>query len=100
MNEEEFEDYKLEIEELTELLNSDWLDLKKAIKKQGLLSEKTLLVGYVEDEDGNEIGLLFNQENKKMIKFSFNNNKLDTQTIDNIDEIKDEFPQILVAMQL
>ncbi|AYN04389.1 hypothetical protein [Flavobacterium sp. 140616W15] len=100
MNKEDFQDYKLEIEELTELLNSEWLDLKNLIISNNINLEKTLLVGYYEDEEGIEYGLLYNKKENFIIKFEVSDNNISLTEINNVNEISDEFPQLLVAIEL
>ena len=68
MNKEEYQDYKLEIEELTELLNTEWLDLKNLILSKNINLSNTLLVGYYEDEEGVEYGLLYNKNERQKLQ--------------------------------
>ncbi|MBW3518049.1 hypothetical protein [Flavobacterium sp. NKUCC04_CG] len=100
MTTEEFQDYKLEIEELTELLNVEWLDLKKLIISNNINLEKTLLVGYYEDDEGIEHGLLYNKKDNFILKFEVLNNRISLTSIDHVNEVSDEFPQLLVAISL
>jgi hypothetical protein len=100
MNKEDFQNYKLEIEELTELLNNEWLDLKNLIISNNINLERTLLVGYYEDEEGIEYGLLYNKKENFIIKFEVLDNNISLTKIDNVNEISDEFPQLLVAIEL
>lgn len=100
MTPEEFQDYKLEIEELTELLNVEWLDLKKLIISNNINLEKTLLVGYYEDDEGKEHGLLYNKKDDFILKFEVLNNTISLTSIDQVDKVSDEFPQLLVAISL
>lgn len=100
MTTEEFQDYKLEIEELTELLNVEWLDLKNLIISNNINLERTLLVGYYEDTEGKEHGLLYNKKDDFILKFEVLNNTISLTSIDQVDEVSDEFPQLLVAISL
>ena len=100
MNKEEYQDYKLEIEELTELLNTEWLDLKNLILSKNINLSNTLLVGYYEDEEGVEYGLLYNKNENFIIKFEVLDNIITLFKINSINDISNEFPQILVAIEL
>ncbi len=100
MNKEEYQDYKLEIEELTELLNTEWLDLKNLILSKNINLSNTLLVGYYEDEEGVEYGLLYNKNENFIIKFEILDNIITLFKINSINDISNEFPQILVAIEL
>lgn len=100
MTTEEYQDYKLEIEELTELLNVEWLDLKNLIISNNINLERTLLVGYYEDDEGKEHGLLYNKKDDFILKFEVLNNTISLTSIDQIDEVSDEFPQLQVAISL
>ncbi len=98
MDKQDFQDYKLEIEELTNLLHNEWLDLKNLIIAHNIHLAGTLLVNYYEDEEGVEYGLLYNKKENFIIQFNVINNKILLTPIKHIDEIKDEYPQLLVAM--
>jgi len=96
METKEIELYKEEILELTELLNEEWLDLKELIKESNLDMHNLLLISYCEDENDKEFGVLFTNE-RKVIRFIVQDEKLQLEDITNNKEIETEFPQIKVA---
>ncbi|QQD13968.1 hypothetical protein [Sphingobacterium sp. UDSM-2020] len=100
MTTEEFQNYKLEIEELTALLNNEWHDLKNLIISNNINLERTLLVGYYEDAEGKEHGLLYNKKDNFILKFEVFNNTISLTSIDHGHEESDEYPQLLVAISL
>jgi len=100
MTTEEFQDYKLEIEELTALLNNEWLDLKNLIISNNINLERTLLVGYYEDAEGKEHGLLYNKKDNFILKFEVFNNNISLTSIDHVHEVSDDYPQLQVAISL
>ena len=91
--------YKEEILELTDLLNNEWVDLKQMIIDKGINLKNALLVGYYEDQKGKEHGLILTDE-KKMFLFEANENQIKVQQIENIEKAAVKFPQILVAIDL
>ncbi len=97
LSEEEIEDFKLEIEELTDLLRNEWKDLNEVISKHFDL-DQTLLCGYYEDENnGTEIGVLL-IDRKKIVRFEFLNNNLKLTEVENAESIINEFPQVTIAL--
>ncbi len=100
MTQEEFKDFKLEIEELTELLNKEWFDLKNAILEKNITLTNTLLVGYYESEEGLEIGLLYNKSENLLIRFEMKDDTMSFFNIKHINDVSNEFPQISVAIAL
>ena len=99
MNKEEYQDFKLEIEELTELLKDELEDLKNLFISKKINLIDTLLVSYYEDEYGGEYGLLYNKTENFIIKFEVQNNIISYENV-SFDEVSTEFPQILVAVTL
>lgn len=99
MDEEEFELYKQEIEELTELLNEEWLALRDLIGSEGVNLDKTLLVNYYEDEEGGEYGIIV-VEKRDVFEFSVRDEKISMEKIDDIESAQKDYPQIEVAFAL
>lgn len=96
---QEYKLFKEEIEELTFLLNNEWLDLKKMIQEKGVNLTGLYLVGYYEDDIGNEYGLLLTKE-KKIKRFTAKGKKIKIEEIEKEKDIQEEFPQIIVALDL
>ena len=96
MENRQIELYKQEILELTKLLNEEWLDLKELIKESNLDMHNLLLISYSEDENDKEFGVLFTNE-RKVIRFIVQDEKLQLEEITNHKEIETEFLQIKVA---
>ncbi|MGB7210434.1 MAG: hypothetical protein WBD27_17405 [Pyrinomonadaceae bacterium] len=99
MNDSDFELYKEEILELTELLNQEWIDLRNLIVSKGIVIDKTLLVNYYEDEEGGEYGVLV-VDKKDAYKFEAADKKISLIKFDDLEIAKKECPQVEVAVAL
>ena len=96
LSKEEIADYKEEIQELTELLNTEWEDLKEMLSEEINL-EGALLCGYMEDEDEGEYGVVLTKD-KQIYNFSIQDGELQVTKIDDVRDIEEDYPQILVAL--
>lgn len=97
MTDKEIELYKLEIEELTELLKTEWLDLRETLKNAEFEVENILLIAYCEDDNNGEHGILFTKE-KRVIEFEIHDTKLSLKDISDNENLKSEIPQVAVVM--
>ncbi|HHD7487386.1 TPA: hypothetical protein ACOVI5_002021 [Klebsiella oxytoca] len=97
MNEKEISLYQQEIDELTTLLNEEWLDLRDVLNKNDIETIDGRLISFFEDEYDGQFGLFITNK-KEIIKFEVINNKMKKEYIRNATDIADEYPQILVAL--
>lgn len=95
---DEIANYKEEILELTELLNTEWSDLRDILSKEIDL-EGANLCGYFEDEEDGEYGVILTRT-KEIYQFSIQDGALNINRIDKVEDIEDEFPQVLVAIKM
>ena len=98
LTKEEVTLYKEEIFELTELLNTEWEDLKEILSEKIDL-ENAFLCSYFEDEEGGEYGIVLTKE-KQIYQFSIQEDELAVEQINNIKDIEEEYPQVLVALEM
>lgn len=98
LSKEEIADYKEEIQELTELLNTEWCDLKDTLSEE-LNLDHALLCSYFEDEDEGEHGMVLTKD-KQFFQFSIQEGELEVTKVENIQDVEEEYPQVIVALQL
>lgn len=92
--------YRIEVLELTDLLNTEWVDLRKLLIDNNVNLTGAYLAAYVEDEtDGAEHGVLLTAD-KNLIKFIVNDGVITLEPIQNQAAIEDEFPSVTVALEL
>ena len=100
--------YKQEVLELTELLKNDeeWEDLRNILIQKGFNLSKTVLVSFVEDDKGNEYGVIVTKD-IQIIEYSKLNkhekNNIDIFKLKNITNEKDKinkYPQIPIAIDM
>ena len=96
LSKEEIANYKEEIQELTELLNTELTDLKEMLSEEINL-EGSLLCGYMEDEEGGEYGAILTKD-KQIYDFSIQDEELQVTKINNVQDIEEHYPQVLVAL--
>lgn len=99
MNHNEIDLYKQEIKELTDLLNTEWTDVKDVLDSAGISTDGGRLVSFYEDEEGSQYGVLLTSR-KEIIKFEIKDEKISTKEIKDVSSIKNEYPQIIIALQL
>jgi len=98
LSKEEIEEYKEEIQELTNLLHTEWTDLKDVLSKE-INMENALLCSYFEDEDEDEYGIVLTK-NKQIYEFSIQEGDLEIIEMESNDGIEEEYPQIVVALTM
>lgn len=98
LSKEEISDFKEEIIELTELLNSEWEDLKEILSKN-LDITGAYLCSYGEYETSGEYGIILTQQ-KEIYEFSITERYTSVTRVENVKEIEQDYPQILVAMNM
>lgn len=98
MNQKEIDVYKQEIEELTEMLNTEWTDVKEILDSAGISTGGGKLISFYEDEEGSHHGVLFTSE-KEIIKFEIKDEEISTQEVKDVTSIQREYPQIVVALR-
>lgn len=98
LSKEEIEDYKGEIQELTELLNTEWSDLKDTLSEE-LNLDNALLCSYFEDEDEGGFGVIMTKD-KQIYQFFIQEGALEIVKIDNLQDIEEDYPQVIVALEL
>jgi hypothetical protein len=87
--------YLEEVYELTELLRTEWLDIKNKLLENNINADFAYMLGYIEDEnDGPRIGLIYTKENGFQ-KFILQNDKMEIVHV-KMREIEKEFPQVMV----
>ncbi|MFQ9546394.1 MAG: hypothetical protein ACLR02_15415 [Clostridium sp.] len=100
--------YKQEVLELTELLKNDeeWEDLRNILIQKGFNLSKTVLVSFVEDDKGNEYGVIVTKD-IQIIEYSkltqHEKNNIDIFKLKNITNEKDKinkYPQIPIAIDM
>jgi len=91
--------YQLEVSELTELFNTELIDLRSLLVEKGVDVNGAFLVSYAESEEEEEFGLLLTAD-KKIIRFIKSGSEIILHTIDKVEDISKKFPQILVALKM
>jgi hypothetical protein len=87
--------YLKEVYELTDLLRTEWLDIKNKLLENNINADFAYMFGYIEDEnDGLRIGLIYTKENGFQ-KFILQKDKMEIVHV-KTEEIKKEFPQVIV----
>lgn len=95
---DEIEDYKEEIQEFTELLNTEWSDLRDMLSEEIDL-EDALLCSYFEDEEEGKYGAILTKD-KQIYQFTVRGEDLEIVKVDNVRDIEEDYPQVVVALQL
>ena len=98
LSKEEIADYKEEIQELTELLNTEWTDLKEMLSNE-LNLDNALLCSYFEDDDEGEYGVILTKD-KQIYQFSIQEEVLEVIKVEHVQNIEEEYPQVIVALKL
>ena len=99
LSEKEIELYKLEVCELTELLYTEWLDLKETLSDKINL-DNAYLCSYYEGEEGEEYGAVLTKE-KEIYEFElFNGEIVHVTQIEDIAYLEKEYPQVIVALNM
>ncbi|PWV51917.1 hypothetical protein [Chitinophaga sp. S165] len=92
--------YLQEVLELTELLNTEWVDLKKLLVENNINLEGAYMVVYLEGKsDGAEYGIILTAD-KKLIRFIAKDGGITLQELEDRATAEVEFPTIIVAMEL
>ena len=90
--------YKQEVKELTILLRKEWEDIREIANTKSLDLNKTYLIGFVESEDDEEFGVLFNID-KGLFYFEKDQNGV-VITSKTKSEIEIDFPQVVVLSDI
>jgi len=98
LSKEEIAEYKEEIQELTDLMNGEWIELKEILATK-LDLENAYLCGYYEDEDESEYGIVMTKD-KLFYAFHLDGDKLELAEVKNIKDVEDTYPQVHVAVTL
>ena len=96
LSKEEIANFVEEIQELTELLNTEWADLREMLSEEINL-ESSLLCGYMEDEEGGEYGAILTKD-KQIYDFSIQDGDLRVTKINDVKDIEEHYPQVFVAL--
>ena len=100
MTGEQYELYREEVLELTNLVNNQWLQLKEVIESKGIRLSESFLVSYMEDEEGGEYGILV-VSNSEIFNFHLAEGEIVTfENVAGDKEVEREYPQIAVALDL
>lgn len=91
--------YNKEIVELTELLQSEFHELRQLLLDNNFDLNGTLLVAYVEDKQANETGIFMTKE-KDLYFFKKQLKNIFIKHVQNIKEINREFPQVDAAVNM
>jgi hypothetical protein len=87
--------YLEEVNELTNLLKTEWLEIKNKLLGNNVNINSAYLFGYYEDEkEGSEVGLIYTKENEFQ-RFMIKDNRIEIKNVDK-NKIKKEFPQVIV----
>lgn len=97
MNQRDIELYRQEIDELTTLLNTEWLDLRGLLEQSGVKTKGGRLVSYFEDEEGSQCGIIITSEND-IVKFEVTGSAFKKEIIKDINISEDEYPQVIAAL--
>ncbi|MCY4764382.1 hypothetical protein [Klebsiella aerogenes] len=88
--------YKQEIHELTELLNTEWLDLNDLLTKEGFETKGGYLVCYYEDESGGQYGVFVTSVGE-VFEFAILDGELKGFSTEEVE--LECYPQIEVALK-
>lgn len=100
MNQEDYQVYKDEIIELTNLLREEWIDLKTLLQIGNLDVAHGLLINYYEDEFDNQYGYFINPDSE-LFYFEIDKDehiKIIHKEIDG--SIETDCPQYIVALEI
>jgi hypothetical protein len=99
MTDEDMQLYEQEVAELTELLRTEWEDLRGALAAGGVELDGYLLAGYVEDEeDGSEHGVLV-KSSDDILRFTVDGGEVTVERVA-LTDIREEFPPVDAALRL
>jgi hypothetical protein len=91
--------YEQEVAELTELLQTEWADLRAALTSAGVILDGCLLAAHVEDEnDGSEHGVLVRAPDD-ILRFTVDGASVTTERV-TVADIRAEFPPVDAALRL
>ena len=90
--------YKQEVKELTNLLLTEWEDIRNIALDEDLNLDKIFLLGFVETEEDEEFGLFYSKQ-KGLLLFEKNMNSVKV-TPTTINEIENDFPQVIVLSDI
>lgn len=78
--------YLQEIEELTQLMRTEWLDVRECIEAIGLNPNETLLVAFSENEDEMEFCIIITKD-KRILDCSRSTKEGEKMCFSNISEL-------------
>jgi hypothetical protein len=88
-----------EVLELTDLLRTEWDDLREALTDGGVVLDGCLLAGYLEDEDdGSEHGVLV-RDADDVLQFAVDGTVVTVERV-TVAEVRVEFPAVDAALRL
>jgi hypothetical protein len=100
MDSQDKELYREEVLELTDLLNTEWVDLRDLLIENNVNLKGAYMAGYFENEDdGAEHGIILTAD-KKLIKFVALDGELTLEPVQDQAAIEEEFPSVTVALEL
>jgi hypothetical protein len=100
MDSEDRELYLREVLELTEQLNTEWVDLKNLIIKNNVDLNGAYLAVHLEDKTkGAEYGIIVTAD-KKLVRFVANDGNITLQPLEDIATAEAEFPTVTIALEL
>lgn len=88
-----------EVEELTELLRTEWTDLRAALVDSGVAPDEYLLAAHVEEEsDGSEHGVLVKAADD-VLRFTVDGPVVTIERV-TVSAVREEFPSVDAALRL
>lgn len=95
-----------EVDELTRLLRHDrgWADLRLALKAKGVEPDEAILAGFMEDEEGNEFGVIV-ERNLTVYEYEQDTHSRSRQfvkwrAVPNPSDLLDEFPAVEIGIEI
>lgn len=98
LSEKEIKLYKQEVCELTQLLHSEWTEMKE-ILTQKIDIEDSYLCFYLEGEEDDEYGVILTKD-AEVYEFEIIDGKLDSINKQNKDDIREDVPQVNIALEI
>jgi hypothetical protein len=100
MDSQDRELYLQEVLELTQLLNTEWVDLRKLLIENNVDLNGAHMAVHLEDKTkGAEYGIIITAD-KKLIRFIANEGSITLQPLEDIAAAAAEFPTVTIAMEL
>lgn len=91
---------KDEVKELTTLFRTEWQDLQKMANSLSMDINNTFMIAFLETEDCEQFGLLYDCTSKTLIDFSISETGIVNANNVTAVEIRAKYPQVSIIPEL